>query len=78
MGGDEFVVISQGSDCAAIDELVGRIAAQNAEACRIGGIVIACGMAKYQNEGSVAPVFELADQRMYANKESLKASKTEV
>ena len=37
-----------------------------------GGIVIACGMAKYEGSLSVAPVFDRADQNMYRNKSDLK------
>ena len=38
-------------------------------------IVIACGMAKYENDVSVAPVFERADQKMYENKSDLKGGR---
>ncbi|MDO5702151.1 MAG: amino acid permease [Lachnospiraceae bacterium] len=72
MGGDEFAVISQGRDYEHIDELVRMVDEHNREAARTGGIVIACGMARYEGEGSVAPVFERADQRMYDNKSTLK------
>ena len=72
VGGDEFAVISQGGDYARIDELVGRVNAHNAEARRAGGVVVACGMARYAGEDSVAPVFERADQDMYRNKGDLK------
>ena len=48
--------------------------AQNAKAVRDGGIVIACGMAKYENDSCVATVFERADQNMYENKNSLKGA----
>jgi len=77
VGGDEFVVIAQGNDYARIDELVGRVSDQNMEAIRNGGIVIACGMAKYENDGSAAPVFERADQNMYENKSDLKQRREE-
>ena len=43
------------------------------EAKESGGIVIACGMAKREDDTSVAPVFERADQNMYENKNRLKA-----
>ena len=73
IGGDEFAVISQGADCARIEELVGQVAAHSREALHVGGVVIACGMARYENDGSVAPVFERADHNMYENKNELKA-----
>ncbi len=72
VGGDEFVVISQGNDYACIEELVGRMRDYNAEAIRTGGIVIACGMSKYDGDRSVASVFERADEVMYNNKTALK------
>ena len=73
IGGDEFAAISRGDDYAHIDELCRTVDRHNAEASRTGGIVIACGMARYENDGSVAPVFERADQRMYENKSALKS-----
>ncbi len=75
VGGDEFAVIAQGSDYARIDTLMERVYAQNERAKRGEGIVIACGMARYEGEASVAPVFERADQNMYDNKSSLKSKK---
>ncbi|MBP5279528.1 MAG: GGDEF domain-containing protein, partial [Erysipelotrichaceae bacterium] len=76
IGGDEFAVISQGSDYENIDELLKQVYENNRQAAENGGIVIACGMARYNREDSVAPVFELADQRMYENKMSLKADRS--
>jgi diguanylate cyclase (GGDEF)-like protein len=73
VGGDEFAVISQGDDYEHIDELLEEMSAHNAEAARTGGIVIACGMAKFDGDSCVAPVFERADLNMYENKSSLKA-----
>jgi diguanylate cyclase (GGDEF)-like protein len=75
IGGDEFAVISQGNDYAAIDELIARMRAHNLEAMETGGVTIACGMAKHAGEASMAPVFERADQSMYEDKSWLKAEK---
>ena len=75
LGGDEFAVIAQGADYQSIEDLIERMSVHNKEATRTGGIVIACGMAKYKDDGSVAPVFERADQNMYVNKSNLKAVK---
>ena len=75
IGGDEFAVIAQGSDYEDIETLIERVYTHNAEAKRNGGIVIACGMAKYEADACVAPVFERADHNMYENKSSLKANK---
>ena len=74
VGGDEFAVISQGKDYACIEELVEQVRAHNAEASRTGGVVIACGMAKFDNDTCVAEVFERADHSMYENKNALKSA----
>ena len=78
IGGDEFAVIAQGSDYASIDALLGQLSEHNTEAVSKGGIVIACGMARFENDAGVAPVFERADQNMYRNKSSLKGEYTEI
>jgi diguanylate cyclase (GGDEF)-like protein len=75
VGGDEFAVISQDEDYARSEELVGLITQHNEEALSNGGLIIACGMAKYDKETSVAEVFEAADRRMYENKKYLKTRK---
>lgn len=72
MGGDEFAVIAQGSDYEHMEELLGKLDAHNAEALRTGGIVIACGMAKFEDDPCVAAVLERADRNMYENKNRLK------
>ena len=75
VGGDEFAVISQGDDYEHMDELIRQMAEQNEDALRTGGIVIACGMARRENDKSVASVFERADRMMYENKSDLKERK---
>ena len=72
IGGDEFAVISQGEDYEHIEDLIGAVAEHNREARGNGGIVLACGMARYENDPCVAAVFERADDRMYQNKSDLK------
>ena len=47
----------------------------NLDATQNGGIVIALGVARYEHEDKVAPVYERADQNMYENKSELKARK---
>ncbi len=74
IGGDEFAVIAQGGDYARIEELVEQVAAQNRQARQDGGVIIACGMARREGDATVAPVFERADQKMYANKSDMKKS----
>ena len=75
VGGDEFCVLSQGDDYARIDELIEQMNAHNEEATENGGIVIALGMARYEKDEKVIPVYERADERMYKNKSVLKAKK---
>ena len=74
IGGDEFAVITQGSDYDSIDEKVEEVNTNNAEALKNGGIRVACGMAKYEDDSKVADVFKRADQRMYENKKILKSA----
>ncbi|MBR4474708.1 MAG: amino acid permease [Oscillospiraceae bacterium] len=74
VGGDEFAVISQGNDYQYIDQLLAKVKEYNAEAAKTGGVVIACGMARFENDSSVAAVFERADQNMYEDKSRLKAA----
>ena len=73
VGGDEFAVILQGHDYAHRDELAAAVDAHNEDAVRNGGIVIACGMAAYDGDATVAAVFDRADRRMYDNKTRLKS-----
>ncbi len=72
IGGDEFAVIAQGEDYLCVDELVEKMAMHNARAKKEGGIVIACGMSRYNGEGRMTRVFETADEKMYHNKNELK------
>ncbi len=72
IGGDEFAVIAQGNDYACIDELIRQVNDRNARARQTGGIVIACGMAKREDDASVGLVFKRADRMMYENKSALK------
>ena len=74
VGGDEFVVISQGEDYVRVEELTALISAHNQKALRSGGVVVACGMSRFADDDSVAAVFERADRMMYENKNILKAS----
>jgi diguanylate cyclase (GGDEF)-like protein len=73
VGGDEFAVLAQGSDYVHLSQLLGTVSDHNAAAAHSGGIVIACGMARYENDESVSAVFERADRAMYENKAQLKA-----
>jgi FOG: GGDEF domain len=75
VGGDEFAVIAQGNDYACIEERIGEISDHNTAARQTGGVVVACGMAKYENDTCVTAVFERADRSMYENKNRLKSEK---
>ena len=72
IGGDEFAAVIQGADYECIEELTGKMKDHNTKAIQTGGIVIACGMSKYNGDAAVALVFERADQNMYENKSELK------
>lgn len=72
IGGDEFVVVSQGEDYKNIDQLISFMQKQNSNACKISGLVVACGMARYENDDSLASVFKRADKIMYDNKNHYK------
>ena len=74
IGGDEFAVISQSNDYACIEELLKKVREHNTEVSRTGGIILACGMSKFDNDDCVAAVFERADYKMYVNKSKLKKS----
>ena len=76
VGGDEFTVICQGRDYARLDELMNRMRIHNEEAMRGGGVVIACGMSRFDRDGSVALVFDRADANMYENKTHLKTEQS--
>ena len=72
IGGDEFAAISQGRDYENVDALVDALRIHNEQARRSGGIVIASGMSRCENDEYVAAVFERADKQMYENKAALK------
>ena len=72
VGGDEFVVIARGNEYKHIDELMEQIKLHNISTIRYGGVVIACGMARFKSDPSVAQVFRRADKDMYEDKASLK------
>ena len=68
------MVISQGEDYVRVEELTALISAHNQKALRSGGVVVACGMSRFDGDDSVAAVFERADRMMYENKSLLKVS----
>ena len=74
IGGDEFAVVLQDEDHAQRDALLETLKSRVLENQKIGGVVVAAGMADYEpdRDTSVASVFERADSRMYENKSALK------
>ena len=78
VGGDEFAVIVQDKDYECIEELMGKVRDHNIKAIKEGGIVIACGMSRFDNDVCVAQVFERADTLMYKNKNDLKTKKDRI
>lgn len=73
IGGDEFAVVAQDRDYENIDQLIDTVGKYNRKAISEGGVVIACGMSKFEEDACVASVFERADQNMYENKIFLKS-----
>ena len=73
IGGDEFVVVCQGEDYEHIDELLKRMNAVNSENRNNGGVQVAYGMARFENDSNVQDVFHRADKKMYEHKMWLKA-----
>ena len=67
-------MIAQGSDYAYIDNRIEKLSAHNVRALQSGGILIACGMARFEDDARVADVLERADRNMYENKNALKAA----
>lgn len=59
-------------NCIIYNHLVQVIRDHNKEAVPSGGVVIACGTAKYSKGDAVADVYKRADDAMFANKAELK------
>ncbi len=76
MGGDEFLVLIRGADCAGMEDLLKEMQDHNDRALRDGGIVIASGAARLENDVSLAQVFQRADKNMYEDKKRLKAARS--
>lgn len=75
IGGDEFTVLIRGSEYERVDELAKMVSDHNEEALKSGGIVIACGIARFnpETDDCVTAVFSRADRTMYENKHLLKS-----
>jgi len=75
VGGDEFVVILEGSDYLCRAELLDGFEQEMDENAKTGGIVISSGCALYEpaRDDCVRAVFERADELMYRRKRTLKS-----
>jgi len=73
IGGDEFTAICEGIDYTSIEERLGTMRDLNEIALQTAGIVIACGMARLEDDTCLETMFERADRAMYADKLRLKA-----
>ena len=75
IGGDEFVVILEGSDYSERHRLLAEINQQSEINQREGGPVVSVGVSDFipEQDISVQQVFERADEVMYARKKYLKA-----
>ena len=72
VGGDEFIVISQGEDYENADALLAELRRTNKENEGSELPLVAAGIARYQGEKTVEELFERADKAMYAEKQLLK------
>ncbi len=72
IGGDEFVAIAKGCDYVKIDSIMTEFKKHNIKNKLKHRVVVAAGMSLYNADGSLAPVFERADEEMYRNKKELK------
>ena len=73
IGGDEFVILLQRQDYDEREALLEEIKKQVLQNKKNGEVVIAVGMAEYEQGKSALDVFERADQEMYKNKKELKS-----
>ena len=68
VGGDEFVVVAQDSDYDDLDNLLDQLKESNDKNAESNGVVIACGMSRFNADRKVETVFARADRQMYVNK----------
>jgi len=74
IGGDEFVVLLQGSDYERRQQIMAELQAQSQANRETGSPVVAAGIAEYAagSDARLYEVFERADALMYQRKEELK------
>lgn len=80
-GGDEFVVVLEGSDLENVDELIGKLEDEVNRKMQDNALKpwergnAAIGYAQYTDEDSLEGVFKRADKAMYARKMEMKSGK---
>ena len=74
VGGDEFVLLLEGSDYYKRDHLYKEFVKRNQQNKKNNKVVVACGMADYDrnNDFVLKKLFIKADELMYKNKDELK------
>jgi diguanylate cyclase (GGDEF)-like protein len=73
VAGDQFAAVAQGHDYQHADELADELKEISRRNRESGGVVISCGLAKYDGTASVASVFERADRLCREEKEAFSA-----
>ena len=76
IGGDEFVVLLEGSDYKFREALLAEFDTQVEKNMAKGNVVVSTGMSEFdkQTDTSFVTVFERADRKMYERKRQLKAT----
>ena len=80
-GGDEFVVVLEGSDLENVDELIGKLEDEVNRKMQDNALTpwergnAAIGYAQYTDGDSLEGVFKRADKAMYARKMEMKSGK---
>ena len=72
VGGDEFAIVARNADYDNIENLLATLSEINEANKKTGGIVVACGMSRYNGDRSIEDVFKRADEQMYINKRKIK------
>lgn len=72
LGGDEFAAIAKGRDLERAEALLQELDAINRENARTGAPVVAHGLARRENEATLAALFRRADAALYRDKQRLK------
>ena len=77
VGGDEFVVVLMNDDYDARQTIMEELNKQSEHNSQNGGVIVAAGMSEYilGKDLSMEPVFERADNLMYARKKQLKGAR---